>query len=572
MGGYVKEVVLENFMSYRYARIRLSPGLNIITGPNGAGKSSILLGLSVALGQTYTERGRRLGDLIRRGEDVARVTAVIDNRPVNGRRPIPWIRSDEVFFTRYIRSDGQYWHEVNGRVTPKVQVARYLSRIGLDPDNMMIIMHQNMIEEFVYKSPQEKLGMVEAASGLQGYRDRILAAMRRLQEGKAERDAVLEKLTKAKETLEYWGGIYEKYLERRRIEERIRELQRELRWARVRDARVRVEELQEELGRIEEKLRWHERELRRLRQVEAELRGQVEEGRRRILSGDYDVAGGLEALFKLWEAIAATAADSRENEVLRRIYVEEREFVLDRLRKASSRVEQLRREALESGEEVTTSRAVEEIEQEIRERELALASLGEIPANIEEAYRQFEAQYASLKEKWDALNANIARAEKELEERVQLWRGQIEKLVSSVGEEYARVMTRIGARGYARLVGMDDVERAGLEILVDFAGTGLMPLDPYTHSGGERTTATMCFFLALQRHVKSPLRAIDEFDVHMDPRNREAIMSMILEMAEGEMVQYIVITPGLLSRIPENANIILVQKARGGSVTARLGA
>jgi chromosome segregation protein len=54
---FVREIILENFMSHEYSRIRLEPGLNVITGPNGSGKSSILLGLAVALGQTYTERG-----------------------------------------------------------------------------------------------------------------------------------------------------------------------------------------------------------------------------------------------------------------------------------------------------------------------------------------------------------------------------------------------------------------------------------------------------------------------------------------------------------------------------------
>ncbi len=66
MAGRIKEVILENFMSYRYARVHLEDGVNLIVGPNGSGKSTILLAISIALGQTYTER-RRLGDLIRRG-------------------------------------------------------------------------------------------------------------------------------------------------------------------------------------------------------------------------------------------------------------------------------------------------------------------------------------------------------------------------------------------------------------------------------------------------------------------------------------------------------------------------
>ncbi|MFB6216866.1 MAG: AAA family ATPase, partial [Candidatus Aenigmatarchaeota archaeon] len=71
--SHIKEIILENFMSYEYARIPFKPGLNLITGPNGAGKSSVLIALSIALGQSHTERSRKLSDLIRRGEEMARV-------------------------------------------------------------------------------------------------------------------------------------------------------------------------------------------------------------------------------------------------------------------------------------------------------------------------------------------------------------------------------------------------------------------------------------------------------------------------------------------------------------------
>ena len=64
----IREVILENFMSYEYARIPFKKGVNVACGPNGSGKSSILLGISVALGQSSTERSKRLSDLIRYGK------------------------------------------------------------------------------------------------------------------------------------------------------------------------------------------------------------------------------------------------------------------------------------------------------------------------------------------------------------------------------------------------------------------------------------------------------------------------------------------------------------------------
>ena len=49
-------VELQNFMSYESAFVPLTSGLNLIVGPNGSGKSSILVAISLALGQAHTEQ------------------------------------------------------------------------------------------------------------------------------------------------------------------------------------------------------------------------------------------------------------------------------------------------------------------------------------------------------------------------------------------------------------------------------------------------------------------------------------------------------------------------------------
>ena len=84
--------------------------------------------------------------------------------------------------------------------------------------------------------------------------------------------------------------------------------------------------------------------------------------------------------------------------------------------------------------------------------------------------------------------------------------------------------------------------------------------------------ATMAFLLALQHHLKSPIRAVDEFDVHMDPSNREAMMNMILSFTrENKDVQFIVITPSQLTiKGLEDVNVILVQNVRGRSEAIEL--
>ena len=107
---------------------------------------------------------------------------------------------------------------------------------------------------------------------------------------------------------------------------------------------------------------------------------------------------------------------------------------------------------------------------------------------------------------------------------------------------------------------------SGLELTVGFRGSSPVVLDAYVQSGGERTVAIMAFLLALQQYLKSPIRAVDEFDVHMDPVNRETMMRMLLSHIEANKdVQFIVITPSQISVLSEKVNIIFVQNVQGRS-------
>ncbi len=565
----IREVILENFMSYKYARIPFSPGINIITGPNGSGKSSILLGIAVALGQTYTERGRRLRDLIRRGEEVARVTVVLDNTPRNGKRPLPWFRGDEVYFTRYVRSDGTYWHEVNGRVVPRAEVQRYLRRVGLNPDNMLIIMHQNMVEEFAYLSPKERLRMVEDAIGLGGFRQRIKFALERLEAAKAEEKKVSEMLAKAEETLSYWRGMYERYLEAKRIDERLAELRRERAWALVRDKEVELREVREReqalLGEVEG-----------LSDRIAKLRASLEEVLSRTSEIEARVAGGsLELLGELrsaWMSYAEDLAELKVAEYALGIKRGELSGVRARRRRVEARLRELIKRAEELGPRVETDREVREIEEEIRSLELRRASLGDVSESAVEAYTKYLDAYEELRRRAEEVIENRRRALEELKKRVEVWRSRLLEVVESVRASFREFLAAVGAVGDVRVVNIDDFEGAGLEIVVGFKGADPAPLDPYLHSGGERTTAVMCFLLALQDHVKSPVRAVDEFDVHMDPVNRNVILSLIFELARrNRNIQYIIITPGPLRELPEDANVILVQKVRRVSLPTVIG-
>ncbi len=83
--------------------------------------------------------------------------------------------------------------------------------------------------------------------------------------------------------------------------------------------------------------------------------------------------------------------------------------------------------------------------------------------------------------------------------------------------------------------------------------------------------ALMAFILSLQGRIVSPLRAMDEFDIHMDPKNREAMFKMILaQMKAREASQYLVITPSIITVLDRSAHVIAVQAVHGSSEVKEL--
>ncbi|MGQ9719555.1 MAG: AAA family ATPase [Nitrososphaerales archaeon] len=615
----IEEVILENFMSYEYARIPLRPGLNVVCGPNGAGKSSILLAMSVVFGQAYTERSRKLSDLIRHGKEVARATLMFDNKPRNGKRPIPFSKSDIFMLSRYLRKDGSYWYESDYREVDKSQVTRLFREFGINPDNMLIIMHQNMVEEFSVVSPQDKLKMVEEAVGFQDYRSRVLEAEERLLGLVSEEESILRALESAEQTLAYWREIYEKSLLRKELIERMELLEREAVWAQViRQERI-ITSLKEKLksktntldnivtrteqtkGLVKgayDKLTFQQLEQRKLYYSLLELEKAVTEIQvtENILNQlNIEPSGKLaervqgfgESKHKIEDRITETqiALGRLEKEVGSSLesYVNYRvnEAILGFRKKIlEDEIDDIKREVKDhetklgelsplmdkAGERIDTERGLIDIDGEIKITDARLESLGSIPEEAEDMYKAYSKTFNELKEKATIVSENRKSTLAELEERKKVWRNFLQKLIDSINPSYQNILSKIDAIGNVRLNGLEDVETAGLELNVGFRGARPTVLDAYTQSGGERTVSIMAFLLSLQQQIMSPFRAVDEFDVHMDPRNREAIFKVIVStIRERKDIQYLMITPSQLALAEKDIHVIVVQSIQGRS-------
>lgn len=624
----IKEVILENFMSYEYGRIRLKPGLNIVCGPNGAGKSSILLAISVALGQAYTERGRRLSDLIRRGKDMARVTVVLDNSPKGGIRPIQSWKSDNFRLSRVLRVDGEYRFYANNKPVSKAEVVDILEDFGINPDNMLLIMHQGMVASFAYVSPSEKLSMLEEAVGLSSYRKNVLEARDRLAKLTEEEKTLDRLIDEAKKNLEYWDEEYRRYLEKLKLQKTLESLKNEFLWAQVYKAKKNMESLKSKIEnltlrikRIEEKISKLKTSIDYENEKLKELKESYKKNFAKLLSIEekrITAESSLSMISKLLNLLTEFNTDVKvlqtlksENDrfsqilpILReesssaRYMLEELESELDetyhnilqfsiekaltedqlnrmllelrelesKLTEAEGEFKEALAEASKLGGEVKTDRTPQDVQSEIKVVEAKIEAIGDIPDDTKQMYEQQLNTLRSLEEKAEKIRENRKAAEESLKSRMALWRRKVQELLGEVNRSYLAILSALGATGYVKLINPDNIDSAGLEIFIGFRGMEPTPLNPYSQSGGERSVAVASFLLALQKYIKSPFRAVDEFEVHMDMKNREAFLLKLVEvLKETKDTQYLIITPNQIPIISEDIHVIVVQNLQGSS-------
>ncbi len=644
----VKEIILENFMSYEYARIPLREGLNLIVGPNGAGKSSVLLAISVAFGQAYTERSRKLSDLIRRGKEIARVSLVFDNSAKNGRRPIPYSKSDTFMLSRYLRKDGSYWFEADYKEIDKSEVVRLLREFGINPDNLLIIMHQGMIEELGAVTEQERLRMVEEAVGFAEYRQRILQAEQELSGMIGEESSLLQLMDNANQALEYWKQVYDRFQEKRKLTEHRDLLAKELLWS-------TEAKLAKSLQSVEEKIMAKTRALEDLRSQQAEVSSDAEQTHQTLLDKQVELRklyyalvraeadkskdegarssyqalkDDVQSLSNTVDEVFAKSADkntkrlkelidyivnksssaeedaqrrkgelerevsslqpeiTRTEELIKRTmesYVSFRvksEVLTYRIRVTESDLHELERSAKEYRAElekmapdlekasprVETLRQPYEVSEELKLVSAHIQKMQDVPDDAEKIYNDYSGNIEELKGKLAQLQDNKKVMLTELQQRKGVWRSAIENLVESIDPPYQTVLAASDATGFVKFSEGADIEDAGIALYVGFRGSSPTTLDPFTQSGGERSVALMAFILSLQARIVSPLRAMDEFDIHMDPKNREAMFRMILsQMKQREASQYIVITPSILTVFDRSAHVITVQSVHGST-------
>jgi chromosome segregation protein len=236
-------------------------------------------------------------------------------------------------------------------------------------------------------------------------------------------------------------------------------------------------------------------------------------------------------------------------------------------REAEKECEEALSRATQLGPKPSRIREKGEIAKEMEDTQIALASIGSVVENAVEVYESYKKTYDDIEQKSISVKKNKESVLSEIEETLSLWRREVSKLVDRLSDSFKDKMRSIGADGEVRFVDQEDMEKAGVQIMVSFGGGRLVELNSFTQSGGERSSSIIAFMLSLQSLIQSPLRALDEFDIHMDPRNREIFFDLVEKEANGNPeASYLVVTPGQVPKTVTKAVGIVVQKVSGTSV------
>ncbi len=207
------------------------------------------------------------------------------------------------------------------------------------------------------------------------------------------------------------------------------------------------------------------------------------------------------------------------------------------LRLGEEELEPLRTQALQLGPIFENPRDLHDVTLELAAVQERLRPLAHLSEDVEKMFKSYGDLYEDLRKKAEVVEQNRSDVLGELQERYDRWKMLMGKLLDELTSRYNGLLEEVGGKGRIVLKSSKDIEKAGLELYAGFKGNEPVSLDGLAPSGGERTVALVAFLLSLQQYISSPFRAIDEFDVHMDPKNRETVSRLIERRSPGSYMQ-----------------------------------
>ncbi len=526
------ELLIQNFAIIDRLHIEFAPGLNIMTGETGAGKSIIIGALELVLG------GRASAEVVRSGEESARVEAVFDVSGLNalkeklntaGLAP----KGNTLLVRREVSRAGRSRAYLNESL---VNVS-FLVEVGAD----LVDIH-GQHEHQTLLHPENHLLLLDAYGGLGGRRERFEAGYARLNS-----------------------------LLRRREDSIAARAQREQRRALLQFQVQEIENARLRPGEFDELTR----ERHKMRNAE-QLLGHVRGVHDALYASDEAVVGALHGLLRQLEEAGkiddtlrpyiedgrAAAIQLEELAFMLRRYAEGVEFSPERLAELEERLEvlgELRRKYAETEGEVV--KYAERAAQELAEMEAEESSAEGIEAEIEELRGVLEhealelsSERAAVARKLDGEVIGVLRTLRMPRVRFCVALRQLpdpDGFVSCDGKTVSLFPT-----------GIDQVEF----MFSPNVGEEAKPLARIA-SGGELSRVMLAMKAILAEQDRIPTLVFDEVDAGIGGETAEVVGTTLLAVAGSHQVFCITHLPQIASK--GEAHYLIYKEVHRGRARTR---
>lgn len=182
----IKKVELVGFKSFINRTLLAFPkGITAIVGPNGCGKSNIVDAIRWVLGEQNVRhlRGRIMEDLIFAGSEtqkqVGMTEVVLTLSNENGTAPQEYINFSEIEISRKLFRSGESEYYINKVQSRLKDIVDLFTDTGIGTKAYSII-EQGQVGWLVTAKPDERRILFEEAAGINKYKNRKEAALRRL--------------------------------------------------------------------------------------------------------------------------------------------------------------------------------------------------------------------------------------------------------------------------------------------------------------------------------------------------------------------------------------------------------
>lgn len=210
---------------------------------------------------------------------------------------------------------------------------------------------------------------------------------------------------------------------------------------------------------------------------------------------------------------------------------------------------------------------VKEIEETIAEKKAQHDSILISDPGAQQRYDRITEVLSKNKEKLAEHEEMYTAISEKVEQLKQAWAPEVRSLVQQINTNFSEAFRHVGIAGEVVFNEVDgeDFAKYSIDLLVKFREGGqLMPLDSAYHSGGESSTSTILYLMALQGVTTSPFRVVDEINQGMDSINERSVFKLLADAATApDTPQCFLLTPKLLPDLPFSEDVTVLQIMNG---------